>query len=139
MSGKPAETTPLYRAWSKGIRTEVGEPSYSASWVISRRGWLKIFADRIEHGGTTIHAVEVEDAVLYEARQWFVVPVSILSVATKESAWQFGLNPWTNVGPHLPFTFRRERIRLGHSRFSLILRVAMAGWLALLAYRQLAG
>lgn len=139
MSGAPETSPPLYRAWSKGIRSDVSEPGYSAKWVFSRRGWLKAFNNRLEFGNAVIHTADVRKAILYEARQWSIVPVYILSVATDSGNWQFGLNPWTDIGPHLPFSFQRERIRLGHSWFSLVLRVAIAAWLAQKAYQRFAG
>ncbi len=130
--------SPVYRAWSKTIRTDDRSPGYSARWVAARRGWLNVFHDRLESGDTVIPADAVQDAVLYEARQWFI-PVYILAVTTAGGTWQFGLNPWTNIGVHLPFPFRRERVRLRYSTFSIVVRVALIAYVAYLLYRRFIG
>jgi hypothetical protein len=115
------------------IRTDDRAPRYSASWMAAHRGWLKVFSDRLECGDTTIPVDAVRDAVLYEARQWFI-PVYILAVGTANGTWQFGLNPWTNIGDHLPFPFRRERVRLQYSGLSIALRIALVAYVIYLLY-----
>ncbi len=130
-------SSPTYRAWTKSIRSD-GAPGYSANWVAARRAWLSIFPDRLECGSTVIPAEAVTDAVLYEARQWFI-PVYILSVTTANETWQFGLNPWTDVGNYLPFAFRRERVRLQYSLFSIAVRAIWVACAAYLIYRYFKG
>jgi hypothetical protein len=127
--------SPIYRAWTKAIRTDDRTPEYSASWTAARRGWLNVFTDRLECGNITIPVDAVGDAVLYEARQWFI-PVYILTVASADGTYQFGLNPWTNIGRHLPFPFRRERIRLRYSAFSIAVRVALVAYAVYWLYRR---
>lgn len=65
---------------------------------------------------------------MYEARQWFI-PVFVLSVETSSRNYRFGFNPWTAVASHLPFDFRREKVRLGYSAFSIGLRMALLAYL----------
>lgn len=131
--------SPVYRAWTKAIESDGTPPGYSASWISAIRGWFKVFPDRIECGDIVIEASEVRDAVLYEARQWFVVPVHILAVSTERGDWQFGFNPWANVAPHLPFPFRKERVRLRYSAFSIALRAVLLVYVVYLVIRRLKG
>lgn len=131
-------TEPQFRAWTKAKFGEGGPPKYGTGWATSRRGWLKVFSDRIECGPNVINAEDVQEAVLYEARQWFI-PVYVLSVTTSAGTWQFGLNPWTNVAPHLPFPFRRESVQLRYSTFSVLIRLAVFGYLAYVLYRRMRG
>ena len=127
--------SPIYRAWTKAIRTDDRAPGYCASWMVAHRGWLNVFTDRLECGEITIPVDAVRDAVLYEARQWFI-PVHILAVTIDGGTYQFGLNPWTNIGGHLPFPFRRERVRLRYSAFSIAVRVALIAYVAYWLYRR---
>jgi hypothetical protein len=131
-------SSPIYRAWTKAIRTDACAPGYSASWITAHRGWLKVFSDRLECGDTVIPAEGVKDAVLFEARQWFI-PVYILAVTTADGTWQFGLNPWAKIGSHLPFVFRQERIRLRYSAFSIALRLALIAYVLYLLIRRFTG
>ena len=110
-----------YKSWCKATNSESGTPRYSANWLYSRRNWCKIFPNRVECDNWVIPVASIQDAVLFEAKQWFI-PVYILVVTTSEHMYQFGFNPWSKVGSHLPFPFRKERIRLGYSWFSIIVR-----------------
>lgn len=138
LSPPPSMESPIYRAWAKGIRDEAESPGYSAKWVTSRRGWLSIYRDRLEFGGTVIPAESVSQAILYETRQSFI-PVSILAVTTPNDSWQFGVNPWVDLAPHLPFAFKREKVRLQHSTFSVIIRVALFAYVGYAIYRRIIG
>lgn len=129
-------TAPLYRAWTKGTDQEPGAPRYSANWATARRAWFRVYDDRVECGDWVIPASAVQDAVLYESRQWFM-PVSVLAVTTAARTWQFGFNPWARVAEHLPFAFRRERVRLRYSAFSVAVRVLLLGYVAWVAVRAL--
>ena len=120
----------VYRSWTKGTQGESGPPRYSGNWVVARRAWFKVFSDRVECGDWIIPTSSVTDAVLFEARQWFM-PVYILTVSTSSGSWQFGFNPWSRVASCLPFPFRRERVRLAYSKSSVLVRVLL---LALVGY-----
>jgi hypothetical protein len=128
----------IYRAWTKAILTDGSAPGYSASWVTAVRGWLNVYPDRLECGDIVIPIEAVEDAMLYEARQWFI-PVYILAVTVADGTYQFGLNPWTKIGNHLPFPYRRERVRLQYSTFSSLVRVALIAYVAYLLYQRFLG
>ena len=117
-----------YKSWTKGTVSEAGTPRYSANWVTARRAWFKTFSDRVECGDWVIPASSVQDAILFETKQWFI-PVFVLAVTTSEHTWQFGFNPWSRVASHLPFSFRRERVRLQYSLFSIIIRGILLAYL----------
>jgi hypothetical protein len=118
---------PLYRAFAKGTTAEAGTPRYSANWVTARRGWFKVYSDRVECGDWVIPNESVKDAVIFEARQWFV-PVHILALTTESKTWQFGFNPWARVGQHLQFPVRIDRVQLRYSAFSIALRVGVLAY-----------
>lgn len=127
---------PIYQCWTKATDAESGSPRHSANWVVARRARFRIFADRVECGGWVIRNAEVQEAVLFEARQLFV-PVFILALQTSTRAYQFGFNPWVRVAQYLPFAFRRERLRLGYSPFSIAVRVVLLVYLAFMAWQWL--
>jgi hypothetical protein len=129
----------VYKAWTKAIRSGGGPPECGADWISALRGWLKVLPEGIEFGDVYIAASEVKDAVLYEARQWLIVPVYILAVSTESGHWQFGLNPWTDVGPHLPFPYRTERVRLRYSKFSIAVRIILLSYLIFIGVRRIMG
>ena len=98
---------PIYRAWTKGTIQGEGEPRYGLHWINSRRAWFKVFADRIECGDWTVGKSDIKEAVLFKSRQG-LIPVKVLRVATADTTYQFGFNPWAGVDRHLPFEFRTE-------------------------------
>ena len=122
-------TTPIYKCWTKGTTREEGEPRRSFNWATSRRAWFKVFDDRIECGNWIIPKISIRDAVLFQSKQFFVVPVSVLQLRTDDASYQFGFNPWCRIAQRLPFQFRTETIKLGHSPFSLVVRVAVGIYL----------
>ncbi len=121
-------TKPLYRCWTKATNREEGEPRRSLNWVRSRRAWFEVYEDRIECGDWTIPTSAVQDAVLYEARQ-FLIPARVLSVEAAGVTYQFGFNPWCRAGQHLPFDVRNEKIKLGRSPFSIVVRLILLVYL----------
>jgi hypothetical protein len=129
---------PRYQCWVKATDAEAGPPRYSASWALARRARLRVFSDRLECGDWIIPSSEVQDAVLFEARQWFI-PVFILSLQTSRRTYQFGINPWVRVSHHLPFACRHERVRLGYSAFSIGARVVLLAYLAYTGWRWFSG
>jgi len=126
---------PNYKAWVKGTMGESGPPRYSANWATARRAWFKVYPDRIECGDWIIPASAVEEAVLFETKQW-CIPVYILAIKTSEKTWQFGFNPWTRIASYLPFDFRREHVRLRYSRFSLLIRSLFVVYIVYSLWRQ---
>ena len=123
----------LYRAWTKGTAGEVGPPRYSVNWALARRAWFECYSDRVTCGDWVIRSADVRDAVLYESRQWFI-PVFVLAIATNDCTYQFGFNPWAKIAAHLPFAFRREKVRLGYSRFSIAARGMLLIYIVLMVW-----
>lgn len=50
---------------------------------------------------------------------------------TTDSSFQFGFNPWADPLRHLDLDYREERVKLGTSPLSLLIRLAA---IALLVY-----
>lgn len=113
------------RAVSTSILCELGSGAARPLYNLRRsRGMWRL----------VIRSSDVRNAVLFEARQWFI-PVFVLSLQTDSRTYQFGFNPWVSVSSHLPFEFRRERVRLGFSAFSIGIRLALSVYVAYLAWR----
>ncbi len=122
-----ASPAPLYRCLTKATDKETGEPRRSAAWIAARRAQFLVFDDHIRCGNWVILATEVEEAILYQARE-FLLTTPILQVRTTERTYQFGFNPWTRVAEYLPFAFEKRKVRLGLSPFSLVLRLILLAY-----------
>jgi hypothetical protein len=129
---------PRYRAWTKATRDGAGEPRYGIHWITSRRGWFRIFADRVECGDWVIPNSAIQEAVLFKTKQGFI-PVSVLRLTTAGTTYQFGFNPWVHLERYLPFNFRSESVKLKYSAFSLAVRIAVLGYLLLWIWRRIFG
>ena len=122
---------PIYKCWTKAIsQAEPGSIKHSRQWVTSRRAWLMVFEDRLRCGDWEIPFAAISDAVLYKgwSPPW---PVQVLELVVGTYAYQFGLNPWCRIQDHLPIVVRTAPLKLGHSAFSLLVRV---GFLAVLVF-----
>ena len=128
--------TPSYRCWTKATDGERGPPRYSANWAIARRGWFKVFPDRVECGDWSIPASNVVAATLFHTRQW-LLPVTVLSVETAGGSYQFGFNPWVRVSAHLPFPHQHEHVTLRYSTFSVAVRVALIAYIAYIVLQRI--
>ncbi len=112
----------------KATEYESGRPRRSHNWIFARRGWFKVFEDRIECGDWAIPFRVIDKAVLYTVRS-FPVPASVLELHTAGKTYQFGFNPWAHPEEHLPLEIERQSVRFGHSVFGFIVRVALSGYL----------
>ena len=128
---------PRYRCWTKATNKEDGMPRYSHHWLTSRRAWFKVFDDRVECGDWVFPVSSVREAVVFKSKQWFV-PVSVLHLRTETATYQFGFNPWCRVESYLPFEVKTERVRLSYSIFSLVVRLALVGYLVYWLWTKLA-
>jgi hypothetical protein len=117
-------TEPIHRCMTKGVRGAADQFEYGLSWVTSRRGSLKVFSDRLECGDWTIPFEEIQQAVLFETRQWFI-RCYVLKVRTAATTYQFGLNPGRFWRGDLPFEVERQKGRLKYSAFSIAIRVVL--------------
>ena len=113
----------LHQCMTKATIAEGGELRHSLNWVTSRRGLLKVFADRLECGDWAIPYGDVEEATLFRVRQLFI-PCYVLRVKAGGRTYQFGLNPGRFWGGELPFRVNRETGSLGYSWFSVGIRLA---------------
>jgi hypothetical protein len=118
---------------TKAVRTEGTDIRRGVDWVLSRRGWIKAFEDRITCGDWTIRNDEVDNAILVTTRD-IIFPAKVLIVQTKSANYQFGLNPWCGISTQLPFPFREERKPIKWSAFSVLLRIGVVVLLVYLVF-----
>ena len=126
----------MYRCWTKATDRETGPPRRSQNWVVARRGWFKVFADRLECGDWSIPLGSIRKAVMYEGRSMFM-PARVLEVQAERGTFQFGFSPWVSVDRHLPFQYDRVKVKLGFSPFSIVVRVVALGYLLYVIWRAL--
>ena len=121
----------IYQCLTKATFAEGDQRKYGPNWILSRRDYLKVFADRLECGDWRIEYDELKHAVLYSFRSFFFrIPGYILTLETADRTYHFGLNGWGNFWKgDLPFEVRREKGQLGFSWFSIIVRLILFGWI----------
>lgn len=129
---------PRYRCFVKGTDQETGEPRHSAAWIAARRGRFEVYDDRVCLGNWTIPIESIQEAILYETRGGLVT-APVLHLRTADRQYQFGFNPWARVAEHLPFPVERRQAQMGMSAFSLVLRLALAGYLVFYLVQRLRG
>lgn len=129
---------PIAKYWTKAIHATPGLLEHSFNWLCARRTWLKLYDDRLEYGNKTIPYNSIEKSTLYTSRQMFI-KVYILEIITKDTAVQFGLNPWVNIEKILPLEHTKEKIRLKYSKFSIVVRILLFILIFQLLYEQFHG
>ena len=128
-------TKPIYKCWTKTTNKEGETPSQSFNWITSRRGWFKVFTDRIECGNWKIPFAEVQEMIVYRGKQ-MLIPVTVLQIEIPGETYQFGFNPWARPLTYLPISCREEQIKLKYSAFSISVRVIIIFYLIYLAWRK---
>ena len=113
---------PLYKCLTKATTAKGDQLKCGPSWAIAKRGFLKVFADRLECGKWIIPNASIKEAILYSIRSNLFIPGYILKVVTDEKVFHFGLNWGGFWKGDLPFEVRREKSGLGYSISSLISR-----------------
>ena len=113
----------LHKCMTKAIIADGNQVKHSLDWVMSRRGILKIYSDRLECGDWVISNDEITDTVLTSIRSVFFMPGYVLRVQTQSRTYHFGLNGGSFWKSELPFPVTREKARLGYSKFSAAIRV----------------
>ena len=113
-----------YTCFAKAIKCDSASPAYSWCWIGAKRGWFKLYEDRIECGSWDILFEEIDAAIVYRTRQWFI-PVTVLQVVTQKDGFQFGFNPWSDPVPYLNIQTEERRVRLKYSIFSTVLRIVL--------------
>ncbi|MEM6821482.1 MAG: hypothetical protein AAF558_06030 [Verrucomicrobiota bacterium] len=125
---------PVHKCMTKATIADGDQMEYGPNWVLSRRGILKVYEDRLECGDWTIPYIGISDAILYSVTSTLFIPGYVLKVSTKERTYHFGLN-WNPFWKgELPFPVKREKGKLGYSRFSLIIRFFLVGYLLYLLW-----
>ena len=128
-------TTPIYKCWTKATNREGGTLRRSQNWITSRRSWFKIFTDRIECGNWNIPFAEMQEVVVYRGKQ-MLIPVTVLKIEAFGQTYQFGFNPWANPIKYLSIPYRKEKVRVKYSVFSIAVRVIIACYLIYLIWRK---
>lgn len=123
---------PRYICMTKGTDRAEGPPTRGTHWIVSRRGRLAIYDDRVELGDWTIPHHAVRAAKAYEFGSLFGT-ARVLELRTDERTYQFGLNPWANPLAHLPYPVAVERAPLAHTPLSIVLRLGVAAVLSVSA------
>jgi hypothetical protein len=129
---------PLYRCMTKATQAEGEGVRHSLDWVFARRGILEVRPDALVCGDWVIPYSDIEESVLYSVRQT-LIPGFVLVVRARGHIYQFGLNWGRFWSRELPFPVRRERARLGHSWFSVAVRVILLGLVVYSLWRRLRG
>ncbi|MEM9163772.1 MAG: hypothetical protein AAGC54_11980, partial [Cyanobacteria bacterium P01_F01_bin.4] len=93
------------------------------NWVMSRRGLLKVYDDRLRCGDWDIPYADIEEAVLFRTRQMLITGY-VLRIKTQGRIYQFGLNSGRFWTADLPFPVERRSARLKFSWFSFAVRLA---------------
>jgi hypothetical protein len=124
---------------TKATTAEGDQRRYGPNWVLSRRAFLKVFEDHLECGDWRIDYTDITDAVLCSFRSTFLrIPGYILTVATSERTYHFGLNGWGEFWKRdLPFAVRREQGKLGFTWFSIVVRLILFGYIGYVLWRWL--
>jgi len=130
---------PLYRCLTKATRAEGDDIRRSFSWVASRRAMLEVRGDSMVCGDWTIPYDEIDEAVLFSTKQMFIIPVYVLRAKSKGTVYQFGLNPNRYWKGDLPFPAHREKMRLGYSTYSIVVRVILVAIVIYLLWNRFGG
>lgn len=117
-------TQPLHSCLTKATIEEGDDIRRSENWLMSRRARLKVMPDALVCGDWTIPYASIDDAVLFRTRNLFI-PCYVLRVKADGKIYQFGLNPGRYWSGELPFSVRRERMRLRYSPYSIAVRLAL--------------
>ena len=118
---------PLYECMTKGLAgEEPGQIVRSQKWVVSRRGTLEIYDDRVVCGDWNVPFSLATDIVLYKGWQ-FPFPLKVLELVVLDKAYQFGINGWCRPEPHLPEGYRTEKLKMQLSPFSIAARAVAFG------------
>ncbi|MEM8810547.1 MAG: hypothetical protein AAGF01_31435 [Cyanobacteria bacterium P01_G01_bin.38] len=107
---------------TKATTAEGDDIRRSFNWVMSRRGLLKVYDDRLACGDWDIPYAGIEEAVLFRTRQ-MLISGYVLRIKAQGQIYQFGLNPGRFWASDLPFPVERRSARLKLSWFSLTVRI----------------
>jgi hypothetical protein len=129
----------LYKCLTKATNAEGDQMRFSVNWALARRGFLKVYEDRLVCGDWTIPHTEITNAVLTSFRSTLFIPGHVLRVDTAERTYHFGLHGSKFWKSDLPFKVSREQGSLGYSTFSIVARVILVAVLVYWLWEKLAG
>jgi hypothetical protein len=90
-SNSPAK--PRYKCMTKAVSAAGDQMMYGPKWILSRRGILKVFEDRLECGDWRIDYSDIREAVLLSIRSGIIpIPGFVLRVETPAKTYHFGPN-----------------------------------------------
>lgn len=120
---------PLYSCITKAVIADGDQLRTGPKWIISRRGRLKLYSDRLECGDWIIAYDEIDEAVLSSFRSPILrIPGYVLAIRTANDTYHFGLNGSRYWNGELPFPVTRQKTRLRMSPISIIARVLLIGY-----------
>ncbi len=125
---------PLFRVFSKGTTAEGQDVRRSANWAVARRGWLRVFPDRLEMGDWRIPYPTIHQATLFRLKTVF--GGYVLRVTTTEQTYQFGMNPWALRRRSLPFPHDLQDTRVRNSMVTVIIRILALGLFLAWAFQR---
>ena len=129
---------PLYKCLTKASDREAGVPRRSANWAVSRRGFFRVFRDRVEVGDWRISFADVGRATLYSFPYLFFFKASVLELEANGRTYQFGFNPWAHPEEHFPIPVEEREEKLQYSPFSIAVRVLVAAYIVYLIWDMVA-
>lgn len=117
----------LHHCMTKATTAVGDQRRHGPNWLTSRRGMLTVFADHLECGNWRIDYSDITDAVLFSFRSTLLrIPGCILTIATPDRTYHFGLNGWGRFWEgELPFRVRREQGKIGYTWFSIAVRLTL--------------
>ena len=122
---------------TKATTAEGDQRKYGPNWVTSRRATLQIFDEHLKCGNWTVQYAEINNAVLYSFRSFFLrIPGYILTIETSDRTYHFGLNGWGAFWHgDLPFEATKEKGKLSFSWFSIVVRLLLFGYLGYVVWQ----
>ena len=120
---------PLHTCVTKAVIAEGDQLQSGPKWIMSRRGRLKLFSDRLECGDWTVPYADIREAVLSSFRSHILrIPGYVLAVRTDAETYHFGLNGWGFWRGDLPFPVTRKSAKLRMSPISFLARAVLVGF-----------
>jgi len=126
---------PLFQCMTKATTAEGEDLRRSWSWVVSRRGLLKVMPDALVCGDWRIPFDRIDEAVLFSIRS--MLPGFLLRVKSGKTIYQFGLNANRFWKGDLPFPVSREEAKLKQSAFSVAARILLMGCIVYWIWTQM--
>jgi hypothetical protein len=86
--------------WCKASGGQNVERGAALVRIISKRALFQIFGDGVTCGQLTLPYRDIERAVVYRSRRWFM-PVTTLYLYTADNRYRFVFNPWIEPDEYL--------------------------------------